>query len=75
MLLSGCELEQEIAIPDHEPKLTLRLTLSNELGDTSRHEGSLYIGRSQSVLDAKEELTGIDNATVRLRVGAGDSYT
>ena len=70
-MLFSCELEQEVAIPDHEPKLTLRLTLRNEIPDTSGHEGNLYIGRSQSVLDAKQELTGIDNATVRLYDEAG----
>jgi hypothetical protein len=75
--LSGCELEQEVAIPDHEPKLTLRLALANAVPDSTHYRSApynqLYIGRSQHVLQADEELEGVTNATVMLYNEAGQA--
>lgn len=72
--LFGCELEQEVPIPDHEPRLTLRLALSNVKPDSIHYwsgpHNQLFIGRSQGVLDNKE-LDGVTNATVTLYNEAG----
>jgi len=66
----GCEMEQEVDLPEHEPKLTLRLALANV--DTLEEHSiryqytQLFIGRSQSVMQPDENLTGMDNATIDL---------
>lgn len=66
----GCEMEQEIDLPGHEPKLTLRLALFNvdSLQDYNiqYRYSQLFIGRSQSVLYPDKNLAGTDNATVEL---------
>jgi hypothetical protein len=76
-LLSGCELEQEVPIPEHEPRLTLRLALTNAFPDSTHYRSGpynqLYIGRSQSVLQADEELKGITNASMTLYNEAGQA--
>ncbi len=73
--LAGCELEQEVDLPEHEPKLTLRVSLANAAPDTVLYRGmnysQLYIGRSQSVLDSHEDLDGVNNASVALYDEAG----
>ena len=75
--LFGCEMEQEVPIPDHEPRLTLRLALTNTTPDSTHYinepYNQLFIGRSQSVLDADEELAGVTNATVTLYNESGQA--
>jgi hypothetical protein len=80
--LVACELEQEVPIPEHEPKLTMRLALTNTIPDTihyaSGEYNQLYIGRSKGIFDSSQELGGVTNATVTLYNEAGqavESYT
>jgi hypothetical protein len=80
--LVACELEQEVPIPEHEPKLTMRLALTNTVSDTihyaSGQYNQLYIGRSKGILDASREFGGVTNATVTLFNEEGqavESYT
>ncbi|MBF9252016.1 DUF4249 domain-containing protein [Pontibacter sp. 172403-2] len=72
----GCEMEQEVDLPEHEPKLTLRLALAN-VDTLAEHSiqykySALFIGRSQSVLYPDESLTGMANATVKLYDESGN---
>ncbi|TPE43738.1 DUF4249 family protein [Pontibacter mangrovi] len=67
LLLVGCEMVQEVDIPPHTPKLTMRFTLDDS-GETPAgfyDEDRVFIGRSQGVLDGKE-LEAVANATVGL---------
>ncbi|MCX2739598.1 DUF4249 family protein [Pontibacter anaerobius] len=67
LLLLGCEMVQEVDIPPHTPKLTMRFTLddSGEAAAGFYDEDRVFIGRSQGVLD-NNELDAVANATVRL---------
>lgn len=73
--LWGCEMEQEVSIPAHEPKLSLRLALTNTTPDTllymSTRDTQLFVGRSQGVLEDAEELLAIPDAQVELFDEAG----
>lgn len=73
--LVACELEQEVPIPEHTPRLTMRLALTNTISDTihyaSGQYNQLYIGRSKGILDASQELGGVTNATVTLYNASG----
>ncbi|MCJ8167263.1 DUF4249 domain-containing protein [Pontibacter sp. E15-1] len=73
--LLGCEMEQDVPIPAHEPRLSLRLSLINLTPDTllyiSTRESQLFVGRSQGVLEDSEELLAIPDAQVELFDEAG----
>lgn len=80
--LLGCEMEQDVPIPAHDPKLSLRLALTNTTPDSllymSTRDTQLFVGRSQGVLEDPEELLAIPDAQVELFDEAGqlvETYT
>ncbi|GHA75249.1 DUF4249 domain-containing protein [Pontibacter akesuensis] len=72
LCLLGCEMVQEVDIPPHQPKLTLRAILDNSGQRPAGFydEDKVYIGMSQGILES-DNLQGVDNATVRLYNAAG----
>lgn len=73
--LGSCELTHEVDMPGHEPRLTLRLALTNT--DTTAGNSAsytykqLFVGRSHSILYSDESLAGMANATVKLYDATG----
>lgn len=73
--LLGCEMVQEVDLPQHEPKLSLRIALNNKPPGSGLYQENIYnqlfVGRSQGVLESEEDLKGVADATVGLYNEAG----
>ncbi|MDX5438380.1 MAG: DUF4249 domain-containing protein [Pontibacter sp.] len=73
--LFGCEMEQEVEVPQHETKMALHLTLSNLGADAEKpylNSKVFEIGKSQGVLqESKTNDFHVKNASIKIYDAAG----